>query len=241
LRSTRSTSTSPSISHGQRSTSAAGSTRALAGAFNAQGRFDEGDAILRRLAAKARTDGDRVDVARGRATSLGGSGRLADAETMLADLRAQISEETAHRELDMIRCFVAAQGGPIGEAITGLLPLLADEQAELDRRVEAASVLASGLAVSGRFDESLSLIAESEPFLTDGGDLTRRRGIPLAMLAANFHEGVGSAPISTRAACAKRLRLSRGRPQPSRAPFQASSPQSSASSPDFSPCSEVES
>jgi DNA-binding CsgD family transcriptional regulator len=163
--------------------------RALAGAFNAQGRFGEGDAILRRLAAKARTDGDRVDVARGRATSLGGAGRLAEAEAMLAGLRAQISDETARRELDMIRCFVAAQGGRIGEAITGLLPLLADEQAELDRRVEAASVLAGGLAMSGRFDESLSLIAEWEPFLTDGGDLTRRRAIPLAMMAANFHEG----------------------------------------------------
>jgi DNA-binding CsgD family transcriptional regulator len=161
--------------------------RALAGAFNAQGRFDEGDAILLRLATKARTDGDRVDVARGRATSLGGAGRLAEAEAMLAGLRAQISDETARRELDMIRCLVAAQGGRIGEAISGLLPLLADEQAELDRRVEAASFLAGGLAVSGRFDESLSLIAEWEPLLHAGP--TRRRLVPLAMLAANFHEG----------------------------------------------------
>ena len=162
--------------------------RALAGSLNAQGRFDEGDVIFRGLAVKARTDSERVDAARGRATSLGGAGRLAEAESMLTQLRAQIDEEALRRRLDMVLCVVASQSGRLADAIRGLRPLVADERADLDRRVEAASWLAGVLALSGRSEEALSLTVEWEPFLHDEGDPTRRRLVPLAMLTANFHE-----------------------------------------------------
>ena len=89
----------------------------MAGSLNAQGRFDEGDVIFRRLAVKARTDSERVDAARGRATSLGGAGRLAEAESMLTQLRAQIDEEALRRRLDMMLCVVASQSGRLADAI----------------------------------------------------------------------------------------------------------------------------
>jgi DNA-binding NarL/FixJ family response regulator len=161
--------------------------RALAVSFNAQGRFDEGDAILRRLATSARTDGERVDVARGRATSLGGAGRLADAEAMLAELRLDISEEAPRRELDFVLSIVAAQSGRFSEAVAGVLPLVADEHFGLTRRVEAASVLAGLLVMTGRSEESLDLIGEWEAHEGDADPMPRTL-LPSAMVKHNFHE-----------------------------------------------------
>ena len=57
--------------------------RALASPAQRPGTVRRGNVIFRELADQARTD-EQVDAARGRATSLGGAGRLAEAESMYA-------------------------------------------------------------------------------------------------------------------------------------------------------------
>ena len=134
----------------------------------------------------------------------------------------------------MMLCVVASQSGRLADAIRRLRPLVADERADLDRRVEAASWLAGVLALSGRSEEALSLtVAEWEPFLHDEGDPTRRRLVPLAMLMANFHEA-RIRSLCMRAGWPARRRLSRGRPQRSRILLLVSSPHSSPSRTGFS-------
>jgi DNA-binding NarL/FixJ family response regulator len=160
--------------------------RAVAKALNAQGRFAEADSILLRLAAEARTDAERADVAAGRFTSLAGKGRDAEAEAMLRDVGAAVSDDDARRTLDFALYFAVARSGRLAEAVSGLASfVLADASGA---HPEAASWLAAAFAEIGRSDDSLDLIAHWERFADNDIDLTRARIVPPAVARANFGE-----------------------------------------------------
>ena len=160
--------------------------RTTAQALNAQGRFDEADAILLGLMEKASTDEERTSVALAHATSLAGAGRNADALETLVEAAARVSDDTCRQELECWRYTGIARSGRLAEALAGFTRLADDSAVSSELRAMAASWKAGALVQAGRPDDALGVIAYWEPLVRDDPDLTRPLVVMPIAVRANF-------------------------------------------------------
>jgi DNA-binding NarL/FixJ family response regulator len=157
-------------------------------ALISQGRFDEADAMLSSLAARARSEEERVWAALARARNLlVGLGRSADAEEAVVSEQRRISDPSLRRELELVRSWVLSRTGRSGEAASAALALV-DAAEDRDFQLRAAGIGAHALVWAGRVDDALALVDRWQAYADEKGDRA-------PLLPAQFHAARGLALI----------------------------------------------
>ena len=132
--------------------------RALAGA----GRAEEAESVLAALVPNS--DAERASAAVARARNLFWAlDRAADADTVLQDTEAAVSDRLARDELKAHRVRLAAAAGRPHQAVAAAMSLIGDVGAHPPARIVAVSAAAEALLCSGRTADAIALAEEWEP------------------------------------------------------------------------------
>ncbi|MHB1533569.1 MAG: helix-turn-helix transcriptional regulator [Acidimicrobiales bacterium] len=132
-------------------------TLVLAEALIAQGRHEEGEALLASLEALVTTDEERARLAACRASNLFRHlGRSVDAEAVLRRAETEVSDPGARNRVVTIKSLLALYRGRPSEAVE-LAASIADEVGRSEAW-QATAVSAVALAMSGRTDRAFSAL-----------------------------------------------------------------------------------
>ncbi len=128
--------------------------RALAG----DGRAEDAEALLTGVAAQASTDAERVALAIAIARNrVWGLGRPAEAEAGLREAEATVADRALRDEMTAQRARIAAAAGRLPEALDAARPLLDDDGASDQTRLQAALGSVEALMVTGRAEEAVAV------------------------------------------------------------------------------------